>query len=561
MKSKSMKKPGLFLLVIMFIVAMNSCKRNEIDIDKLSDWTAIQRELAMPLVKGNITVAKLVENDEDSVLVIDGDTVKMFFTVDSVIDLSIDEILDIPSQVLYPYLLSSELDIDLTGIPAGTRLEDQDSLLVNDTIFTLNLSNSIRIDRVELNAANIFTSISNGFNHEMTLIITSTSLIDQTGNFFLDSITGIPPGGVSDTVFNLDNYTINTILDTNNNSAITVKFEPVIIKGTDDFIPASDAALVAFGVDEISDFKTIYGFFGYHNEAIDTILDDFAPESLEGLSGYLNVTDPKLRLHYNNSIGVSADLTMELNLYHENDPTATLIDLGTQTLLNSDDPQNPEYLGNFLYDESTVDNIDSLIAFPMPEIINAKASASVNAGADSATTNNWAIKESGLLIDVEVEVPMEFRADLTYSDTIKISERNEDEEQDDSYEVEYANLFYKFRNYFPIGFGGDIIVYDSINDINLGVIDLNPDNGGLLLNPAPVDANGNVQRDQVQLYEDSIELDPSLAEDILTIATHLIFSAQLSTTDFSSSTNVRIGVSNNLEFQFGIEAKGKYYTE
>ena len=80
----------------------------------------------------------------------------------------------------------------------------------------------------------------------------------------------------------------------------------------------------------------------------------------------------------------------------------------------------------------------------------------------------------------------------------------------------------------------------------------------MFLEPAPVDANGNVVRSQVREYTDQISIDTDLAEAILKDATHIIFSAELITTDVSS---VRIGVDSELNFQFGIEAKGKYYPE
>jgi hypothetical protein len=558
-----MKKLGILTLLSICILLLSNCKRNELDFNKLSDWTVLERELAAPLIKGEISIEKLLENDEDSIIVIDGDTVKLIFSEDSVLYKSVNEFLDIPDQTSLDYQLTHESDILLTGIPAGTRIDPsvvpgmED--LVNDTIFPFNLPNSIRLDSIFLNEGNMVLDITNHFNHELTLIITSVSLFDFADNFFVDSVTNIMPGQTISTSFNIDNYTVRTVLDTNNNSAISIKFTPVLIKGASDVISSTESADLTFGIDQIDDFNSVFGFFGYQTESIDTILEDVVPDELEGFEGNLNVTNPKLRLHYKNSIGVAIALDMNLDLYQNPDPIPTTVDLGRSELNYSSDYLMPEYLDNITFDRTTVPNIDELIALPMPDIINAQAQAYSNIGVDSASTLNWALETSEILVAVEVEVPLEFRADLTYADTIKLSDR--DEEENETYEIEFANLHYKFQNYFPFGIGGELVAYDSINDINLGIIDLNPTGGGWFLEPAPVDANGNVIRSQVQENANQIPIDPDLAEDIITTATHLIFNAEFQTTGYGSVSSVRVSADSDLLFQFGIEAKGKYYPE
>jgi hypothetical protein len=152
---------------------------------------------------------------------------------------------------------------------------------------------------------------------------------------------------------------------------------------------------------------------------------------------------------------------------------------------------------------------------------------------------------------------MEFRANLTYSDTMKI--RDEKPDEDVTYEIEYADLHYTFENYFPLGFGGELVIYDSIADVILDTIPLNS-SGTLLIEPAPVDAAGNVIRSEVTEYKDKIAIDGSAAESILMDATHIIFNVQLKTTGYGAVNSVRIGVDSELNFQFGIDAKGKYIT-
>jgi hypothetical protein len=396
--------------------------------------------------------------------------------------------------------------------------------------------------------------IQNSFNHEITVIVTSVSLYTN-GSFFVDSICNIPAGQSKSASFNIDNYIVKTVLDTNNRSAIALKFTPVIYKNpADDFIRQGDRLSINFGVDKVDDFDATFGFFGYLSKDIDTVLDDLTTDMLNGLEGEFNVTNPIIKLDYRNSIGVATDISVKLDLSYNSKPDVT-IDLGTNKIGYSTDYLNPEYLGSILFDRTTVPNIDELIAFPLPITVNSVMHSMTNVGSDSATTFNFGLRESEIIVGADIEVPLEFRADLTYCDTIQI--RTEEPDNNTNFEVDFVDFYYTFSNYFPIGFGGYLVLYDSISKVTLDTIKLST-NSDFLIEPAPVDFNGEVIDASVREYKDKIAIDASTAENLLNIATHLIFKAKLQTTDFGTVNSVRIGASNSLKFQFGIDAKGTY---
>lgn len=545
-----MKPARFFVLTGILLACISSCKRDDLDFDKLSEQIAMERQIAMPLVFGEFTVLEMSENSEDSLIVIDGDTVKLVYSQDSVIDVPVKELLSIPAQPRFDYTIAPTIAIPLP--PVG-RIELPQ--LINDTIYELLLYNSMRIDSSIMDQGSLVLQVHNQFNHEVTLLISSASLRSPGGINFYDSITNISPNETREAIFPIDDYTMRTFLDDQLRSAISVKFTPVIHKNPfDDFINPGDNISIVFGVEQLDNFKSIFGFFGYQTLNLDTLINDFAPDLISQLEGELNVTNPKFRFRYENNMGIPIAVQMDMNLNHTSKPDVT-IDFGTSHLLYSDNYLMPDYFGSFLFDRNTTSNIDELIALPTPEDILIRANAYSNLGEDSLTMNNWANQESMMKMILEVEVPLELRADLSYTDTLKI--RGEPADEDVSYEIEYAEIHYIFKNYFPIGFGGSLIVYDSINNLTLGTIDLNPVTG-LLIKPAPVDLTGNVVEANVIEYSDAIEIDPVTAENILTNATHLIFHAAMVTTDYGSVSSVRVGVNSKINFQFGLKAKGKY---
>lgn len=546
-----MRKFLIYILGLVLIAISSSCKRDELDFDKLSTRMALEQQLAAPLAYGELTVEKLFQEDSDTLLVIDGDTVKLVLEVDSIFHAVVRDLLDIPQQKTTDYLISPSAD---TPLPPVDSIESP--VLVNDTLFTFQLKDEMKLDSIYMRQGNIVLNVQNSFQHYISLKIFSVSLVSPEGNFFNERVDSIPPSGSRNVTFSIDDYNVYTVKDTNNQTAISIRFSPVLYKDSNiDVIRASDELNITFGIDQIDDFDAIFGFFGYLTEAVDTVIEDFAPDVLTGLEGELNITNPSIRLSYVNSIGVAADVSVSLNLNRSNSPN-TSIDLGTNSLQFSDDYLNPVVIDEFVYDRNNVPNIDELFAIPFAESVESNALAETNVGLDTST-RNWALYDSEVLVDADIEIPLELRADLTYTDTMQI--RDEAPDDDSFFEIEYANLHYTFENSFPLGFGGELIVYDSINNVILDTIALNEDDK-LLIAPAPVDGTGNVLESQIEEHKGVIRIEGNQAEVILNEGTHIIFKARIITTEYGSVNSVRIGADSQLGFQFGIETQGTYYT-
>ena len=539
---------------IMLILIVLGCKRDELDLDKISKKFVVERDVAMPLIRGSFNFGEMIEESEDSILVINGDTVKMVIQADSLFNLNVRDYIDIPPQNPLTYVISPPADIFLPPLLTGdTSLAS----LISDTIFVFNLLNSMRLDSVMASTGDINVSADNSFNHDIKLVISSSSITDEFNNRIIDTLN-VPAGSSNSMTINIDNHRIKTIdgyYDTTGQTAISVRFDPIITRNiAENFIRASESLDIHFGLGDINDFEAAFGFFGFDTISFDTTVNDIFPEMLEGVDGTFSVTNPKLRLNYEQSLGISLNMDFLMEAMHTDQPDVT-IDPAKSVINYSNDYNSPIYSGSIVWDRTTVLNIDQLISFPLPDSIMVSAAFILNEGADSLTSVNYILNDSKFDLSLEFEVPLEFRADLTYLDTIKLGEIIDSA---DFVEVEFVNLHYWFENYFPVGYDANLILYDTVSvpPRTLDTIKLNTVPGTIFMEPAPVDANGSVVRDQVERQAGVVVLTKSAAQNLLNVATHLIMEAKLMSTDFNS---VRISTESGIEYQFGIEAKGSYH--
>lgn len=142
-------------------------------------------------------------------------------------------------------------------------------------------------------------------------------------------------------------------------------------------------------------------------------------------------------------------------------------------------------------------------------------------------------------------------------DTVEI--REEPDTAAAAYELDYGELHYTLHNEFPVGVSCLMIFYDKEADIVLDTVNLNP-GSGLFVEPAPVDEDGLVIRDDVTTFNEMIEFDKAMLDNITKIATHVIISAELIFEETGSVNSLRIPSECTVDFRFGLYAKGSYTT-
>lgn len=542
-----MKWKKTAILAALATVLFNwACKKEELDLSNISKDIRLELDFAGPLVLGEFIISDFIEEDEDSILIIEGDTVKLFIREDSLFSFGIDELATIPAQVQTNYLISPSVDIDITAFPNIISLPS----LELDTNYSFTTDNSMRLDSVILKSGNITLDINNSFSHNIGLIISSTSLVDASQQSFVDTVSVPMNSSVSSTI-DLSLYTIVTSQNASNETSINIAYSPIIYKNAaDPTLYSSDELDIVFGINDLNDFQAIYGFLGFQSYNYDTVIN-FDIEGLDNITGSFNVTNPKLVFDYTQSFGMNIGADFLLAAYHTSEPDV-LIDPNPVIVDFSEDPASPIYNGQFVFSKSTVSNIGELISFPTPDSIRVSAALQTNFGQDSATTSNYVLDNSELNIDLEVEVPLEFSADLFYRDTLELSGLDD---LKDKVSFEYANLYYWFENSFPVGFDADLVLYDSIANVKLDTIKLNENPSILFIEAAQVDGNGNVLPDGDTKSDGYVALTGAEMSNLINIATHIIVNAQIQSTSFQS---VRVSSESRLWFKFGLDTKAIY---
>lgn len=528
--------------------AIFSCKKDEFSFDDLSRHIDIDYGLAAPLIVGSFSLSDLTDAQDDSILVINGDTVKLYIRSDSILNLGVDDFLNIPEQDVVPYYISPEADIDVSLMPDNFIITE----LIKDTAYTVDLENGVRLDSVVLNEAYITLYADNTFRHSADLIISSDNIKDAFGNSLNETVF-VGSGSVTNEQIDISGRKVIFDRDANWNTQIALNFTPVFYKNPSfNTVDADNSISLEFGFDGLNDFQALFGFVGFLDTGYDTTLS-FEIENLYNLTGSFNATNPKLILEYDHSVGIKLDADFLFNAFHSDGPDV-IIDPPNTTLVYSDDYLNPYSEGTIEYTNATVTNLDELIAFPVPDSVGLTAAVLTNVGLDSTTAQNFVNDDSEFNLSFEIELPLEFSADLTYKDTVSLPGFEDIEEL---VYIDYANLHYWFTNEFPLGFDIKVYLYDSASVEVVDTIFLN-DVGEFFLTPAPVDEDGVVIQEQVQELHGVANLDSDQTDNLIRNASHMIIEAKIQTYEVAS---VKILSYYELLFQFGLEMKGRYEGE
>ena len=103
-----------------------------------------------------------------------------------------------------------------------------------------------------------------------------------------------------------------------------------------------------------------------------------------------------------------------------------------------------------------------------------------------------------------------------------------------------------------------MILYDSINNINLDTLLLNNRGNNFLLTAAPVDENGITIRDQVAEVPGEMELNQEEIDNLINKATKVIIIGEMSSYNPQTVSSVKILSTYSLSFKFNIETKIHY---
>ena len=538
------------LIVFVMSVFFESCMKDKLDFEKTSERIEYNPHFSGPLFKGSFSIEDLVsEDDEDSVLVFRGEEVIFFLRMDSIFMLDMSDLIDIPQQssVIY-HIPAIPITMDIPAEELDT-IEQQEQ-------YEIFLENNIRIDSIFLLSGDLIIDVTSTFNIDGDLRINIPSISINNAQFDEYVPLSARTNGDFHTTetFPLDNARIIPESSITGHSYIDVIFTIYIDAEAGDTIRANSYTDIIFTIDGLQDFDVLFGYAGEKIFARDTVIEvDLG--TLEGVSGTFAITNPKINLDYVHTFGLPIGFNIKVKSYFEDGDSVILDPQRMDTMNVSSDYLSPEASGVMVLDESNTDNIHEFLVFPAADEVGYDLSVVANPGKDT-TISNYVFYDSEIIYDMEVEVPLEFRADLQFRDTVKF-DLVEDTDDEIDY-VEYARLYYIFRNEFPVNIDPYLVLYDSITDTKIDTIILNETGDNYFLNAAPVDSVGITIIEEVREFDGMIDLDEDKIYKLLNDANKLIIVGAFSSYDPDNVRSVKILKSYKLDFKFGLDIRIHY---
>ena len=435
---------------------------------------------------------------------------------------------------------------DLTVVSGQALLPEQLFLSVAD-IIQFNLDDEAEITFIELNTANIDYTLGSHLAENIEVVITlpaSLSGTDTTRFVIPLGASGVRSGQLS-----LDNTKNDFSTDSEQPyNSIPFNYGLSVTPSGGGMVnfDLTDSVVLTYQISDI-DFDYVEGYFGQHSFDIDADSIDLGLGEIEdNISGTFTLTNPIVNINYSNSVGVP--VSFDLNLIGSNNAGETQgLNASTMNIDYPADRDNSPVTSTVSFNKNTTDIVE-LIEM-RPGTITYSGGATVNPSGKQGW-DNFVTGESSVVAGLEVEIPLEFRANLTLQDTLENPLKVEDSDDDEDFginNVEFVRLFLYVNNGFPLEIGFSIQLYDSIADQVLATLDV-----PVLFPAAPVNGNGIV----TGLTEDTttIEITGEFLEN-LEIADELIVRGSLKT---YNSGAVKILTSYTIEFRLGVSTEVSY---
>jgi len=392
-------------------------------------------------------------------------------------------------------------------VSSGTAiLPDQAFFVETDTI-NLDIDPGTEATYVEMASGDMNYSVTSGFNEaiRMNLILPTGELNNDTLKYAIPVVaSGSASGILSMTGASVD-FTIDPLQPYNK---LPLKFMVEIVSsGNQVSFNFADAFFMDYSMSNI-DFDYVEGFFGEQNFTIDLdSLEIDMGDIFDKITGTLTFTDPKIRIPYTNSIGVPANL--EVNLWGETfeggsqDLNAPIVSV--DELADRDDLPVESSM-EFNRNNSSIVELIEL----RPDIIYYSGEIRMNPGGGTGVRDNFIMSTSEIVGDLEVEIPGSLIIqNLSLRDTTDNPLHSADTSDEFGLnDFEYINLYFSATNGFPLEVGFKIIPYDTVNNVEYPAIDVPK-----LISAAPVDANGRVN-ELIQAPVVEIQLDKTMLENL-----------------------------------------------
>lgn len=515
-------KKRILLLTTLMAVVLAGCVKSTIDLNKVSGDVSLQPAFVISAVKGELTLADLVEPGDT--LVIDADnSMKLVFSEDSVINFGLADF----------YESFPPVNLDKSFPLLSVPIDNVEEMLVVDP------GNDIKLKEMAVINGGVSYSITSecSFSSDVHLLFSSVTMTGVP----LSTVITVGANSTASGTIDLSGYLIDLTTDpANSYNRLPVEYS-IIPSGSPTFT-VTDIITVSISFEE-PEFDYIKGYFGINesileSDTIDTGLDEIYSK----ITGSISLTNPSIVVNYDNSFGIPLTLTADIRgenqeetIYLDRDPididhpvSESIRDISSSFSIDRDNSSLPELISM------------------LPGLIIMGGDATSNPLGETAQ-DNIIFGDSRFIAGMEVEIPFEFKInDLQLSDTTDnflLDDENGDSPLD---MLSRLRIDFYFENGFPLGGDITLSLYDTLTATVLEQVTTDE-----LFAPADVDSNGRVITPAV--HSSSIEFTPAFLAAVES-ANKIIFTFTLYTTDHGTR-DVKIYSDYSIVFKAGLSLK------
>lgn len=509
-----MRKSGH--LVILAILIFSACSKKELDFDMIDDLE-VKISATLPLASLTLSLEDLVADIEDSTLVVDQDNaLRIYYRQDSVFSYSINDILTIPDQDPLPLPVDkTQPNFDLNvalGTIAGAQLYN--------AVFS---SGRIAVD------INAIDTVLSDVRLAFTFKNATLNSVQYRDTFVL----------AAGTKTLLDTSIINGLdfdfTDGGNSvNALSIGLELIDTANVD----AGNIIVCGVALENLS-VEVATGFFGDRIQSAPPGDFEFNINGIDQFAGGFYLTDPNLTLITRSTVGLPLEITTE---FIGENAELNRVSLDNAPFQIQGSPSPGAVATSNLSIDANNSQITEFLA-NIPQKIYYSGAVQINPQGMTGTPN-FISNTSNVVVDFEVDVPMEFRLEDMRLDEV-VEDIGADLENLDN--LDELTVFFRSENRLPFDLNLSVSFInaagDSINGFELP-----------LLAAAPVDANGRVSNANVQ--EIPVVFDGPLIDAFL-LTQDLRFVASANTTN-NGQTAVKLFTDYDLKIQTAMQVKGNY---
>lgn len=391
-------------IIFVFIVfAGISCKKEDIDLDKISNTVNWDPKFAIPIGYGDYSFKDLIESQDSAGLIKADANNLLYLTYRTELFSKIaEELIPVPNQSF-----TGAIQASIPGFPVfGTNTTINYTF---DDFFQFSTANDEEIDSIYIKTGTLGFSIASTFHNTGTLRITFPTLklngIAKQIDIVINTESGTFNYGI--TPQNLSGYKLYFDKSGGVPNKIPFTFQLILNKST---TPVSPTNQITYTTQFQSlKFKRIFGYI----PTIDNLLNfsDKIELDLFNLSNKdtIDFNDPKFNIYFQNSFGIPVQLDLtNMRTYSENtgyynldlNPTSKIIRYPALTEIGQ-----TKY-DTLRYNKTSSHLLEALLK--TPKYLYYTVNTSVNP-ASLGEVYNFASDSSKLGIDLEIELPLDMR--------------------------------------------------------------------------------------------------------------------------------------------------------